>query len=116
MQQTLPIIDWNEVIRITGSKANAIYLLNLLLVNLHKDLEELKMLYHESNWDCLKQKLHKLRGGLSYCGVPRLKNLVIQIESDLKNNVTESIPTLLTQFESEVNLLYKQQPSLETTI
>ena len=65
----------------------------------------MKQLYHQEKHQELKQQIHKLHGALCYCGVPRLKAIVMHLESKLKNNVIDTIPTLLNRLDNEVKCL-----------
>lgn len=49
--------------------------------------------------------LHKLRGGISYCGVPRLKEACIQFDNYLKTAKIDLIPQYYESLLVEFNLL-----------
>ena len=119
----LPIIDWQLGIKLAGNKADvARELLDLFMSTLQKDMQTLRQLDEEKNTMALYQQVHKLHGALCYCGLPRLKMIVAQLETELKSIdlsstplapltpltpliSTEKISRLLNQLHAEVNLL-----------
>lgn len=108
----LPIIDWNQSIKLAGQKEDlAAELISLLIKILPDDVNAIKQLHADQNYSGLLQRIHKLHGAVSYCGTPRLKQLLAFLESQLKSNIMDSLPSLLDQFYSEVNLLLEQHPA-----
>ena len=57
----------------------------------------------------LQQALHRLRGALSYCGLPRLARAVESVEIPLKDSMTE---TSTAQVKPLVTLLYQEIDTL----
>lgn len=103
---TLPIIDREEALKLAGNnQALADDLLALLISNLPADLAAIQAAYAVDNEAELKKQLHKLRGGVAYCGLPRLKNTLMATEARLKNGTSEEVPKLLEQISNEVLLL-----------
>lgn len=108
----LPIIDWELGKKLAGNKKEvAEELLGLLVDTLPEELSAIKRLYQAQNYSLLLQRVHKLHGALCYCGVPRLKRITSFLEIELKNNIISSLPALLDQFEVEVDLLLKNNPT-----
>jgi two-component system sensor histidine kinase BarA len=101
-----PIIDWEQAIKVAGNQKDlAEEILATIVKNLHKDIQRFKQLTKEQNYVELLHQVHKLHGSLCYCGLPRLKTLVARLETDLKNNIMDSLPPLLEQLDTEINLL-----------
>lgn len=104
----LPILDFDLITKFTGNKPDlAQDMLVLLLKNLPKDLALINQLFAQKKYQELKQQLHKLHGALCYCGVPRLKVVVAQCETELKNNTLEKLPTDINLLNSEIDLLFQ---------
>lgn len=59
--------------------------LDLLVKVLPESQENLQQAYDAKDFDSLVKFVHKLHGGVSYCGVPRLKQAVNALESGLKS-------------------------------
>ncbi len=53
----------------------------------------------------LKRSLHKLRGAVSYCGVPRLARAIESLEIELKDNKAEQVTPLLALLHREIETL-----------
>jgi HPt (histidine-containing phosphotransfer) domain-containing protein len=102
----LPAIDWELGKQLAGGKQNlAEDLLTLLLKNLKTDLAEINQHYLDKNYAALTSCVHKLHGAVSYCGTPRLKTLLLHLETQLKIHIMVDLPSLLNQLNAEVNLL-----------
>lgn len=101
-----PVIDWDLSKRLAGNNLkNAKEFLALLAKDLLKELSDIKQSYELNNFEEIKTRIHKLQGALSYCGLPRLKLVTIALENALKKNT--GIPTLMSQFEFEINQVIK---------
>lgn len=102
----LPIIDWQQNIRFAGNQPElAKTFLEMLIKTLPQDVNLILSLYKQQEYSELLQKIHKLHGAVCYCGLPRLKKVLARLESDLKNNIMENLPSLLNQLETEFNLV-----------
>lgn len=107
----LPVIDWEASIKLAGGqKKLAQDLLLLLAKTLPRDTADIKQLAKEENYPELTVRVHKLRGALCYCGLPRLKSLLSLLETRIKNPIMFSLPPLLDQLDVEVNLLLLHYP------
>jgi two-component system sensor histidine kinase BarA len=105
----LPVIDWDQAIRISGQKKElATQILELLIKDLKNDFATIEAAYDAQNYPEMLRLVHKLHGALCYCGVPRLKTVVASIETNIKNNIMESLPFLVSALNTEVNLLLER--------
>lgn len=105
----LEMIDWQEALRLAGhSRALAIELTTRMITSLPGEMTILKTLYNAQNIPGLIQHVHKVRGGLAYTGLSRLKALTATLETDLKNNIMGSLASLISQLDNEVCLLNEQ--------
>lgn len=109
----LPIIDREAGLKLAGNNQElANDLLALLIKNLRTDIASIQTAYTNNHQDELKKQVHKLRGGVAYCGLPRLKNVLIAIETSLKNEKPQDVHDLLNQLNNETTILlshYNQQ-------
>jgi HPt (histidine-containing phosphotransfer) domain-containing protein len=105
---TLPIIDWDLGKKLAGNDMIlARDILAMLIKNLPSDLAKITQLCTEKNYTELRQQIHTLRGAVVYCGTPRLKAVLINMETQLKSSITDTLPELLNQLRTEVNNLNK---------
>ena len=108
---SLPIIDWDLSLKLAGNqRALAEDMLNLLTRDLPTDLERIKLHHNQKDDKKLLQEIHKLHGAVSYCGLPRLKYILAQLESELKNHIMVNLPSLLNQLDTEVIRLLEHFP------
>lgn len=110
--EQLPLIDWEQALKQAGQKKHlAEEILNILLSSLPNELVTIKQLYQAQNYQNLQKQLHHLHGGLCYSGLPRIKTVVAELETALKNNDLELLPSLLDTLDKEVQLLLTRSPS-----
>ena len=90
MEKDSPIIDWELGIRLAGNKRDlAEDLLALFISKLAEELNTIKSLHQSENYPELTQRVHKLHGASCYCGIPRIKRVLAQLETELKNNIMD---------------------------
>jgi two-component system sensor histidine kinase BarA len=105
----LPIIDWELAIKLAGNKREvAEEILGMLLKTLHADISAIQHSFQQQKYHEMGKQLHKLHGALCYCGLPRIKNLVAQMEVNIKNDTINDLSVQLESLNTEVNLLMKQ--------
>ncbi len=81
----LPAIDWKLCIELANNKSTvAREILLLILEQLPLDLRAIRSAQTQKNYVELLRCVHKLHGALCYCGLPRLKNAVLCLETALK--------------------------------
>jgi len=111
----LPVIDWDQATKLVGNKRElAEEILTLLIKNLPNDISMIKKLHQEQHFFPMLSQVHKLHGALCYCGLPRLKTIVAYLETELKNNIMDSLPSRLNQLDTEVKLLLECYPCQNT--
>ena len=109
----LPIIDFELGARLAGNRMDlAQDMLSMLVARLEEDISLIKQVSAEKDYEALISHVHKLHGATCYCGTPRLKAILAALESDLKNNIMVSLPSLLSLLDSEVGLLLEQHARL----
>jgi len=107
--ETMPVIDWEEGIRLAGHKKElARDILNLLTRDLTRDLNIIHELYQSKNYPELGKAVHKLHGAVCYAGTPRLKTVLTALETRLKTNIMDGSSSLFDQLDTEVGRLLEQ--------
>lgn len=110
-QWTPPLIDWEQAVKVAGNNRElAEDIFKGLLRTLPDERAAIKKLYEEQNYPELLQRAHKLHGALCYCGLPRLKSVIENLETELKRNIMVNLPSLLERFDTEVSLLLERCP------
>jgi two-component system sensor histidine kinase BarA len=104
--ENLPIIDWESATRLAGNKRDiAEEILGMLIKNLPQDIAAINESWEEKNYWEMSKHLHKLHGALCYCGLPRLKTVVAQLEMDIKKDLLDGVPMMVDVLNDEVKLL-----------
>jgi two-component system sensor histidine kinase BarA len=105
----LPVIDWEESVRLAGHKKElARDILTMLTRELPHELAEIKAHYQSKNYQELLRTVHKLHGAVCYAGTPRLKTVLATLETHLKTNIMDGSSSLLDQLDTEVNRLLNE--------
>jgi HPt (histidine-containing phosphotransfer) domain-containing protein len=113
----LPIIDWELALKATNNKKElAEEILQLFIKGLPKDVLKIKKLHHEQQYDELLKYTHKLHGAICYCGLPRLKKVVMRMETELKSEIYANLSTLIDHFAAEVSLLLEYHPHSQAKV
>lgn len=99
----LPVIDWELGKKLAGNDMMlAEEMLFLFAKSLPQELESIKIAKDCENPKELLSLLHRLRGAVSYCGLPRLKAAIIDYENQIKLNPIGNNEEAYQDFESEV--------------
>lgn len=102
---SLPIIDWDLGIKLAGKKEIAEEILGFLVSTLAQDNEDIQHLYQQKQFIELKNRVHKLHGAVCYCPTPRLKQVLAQLETDLKTNIMDGLAPHIAELNKEVRLV-----------
>lgn len=102
----LPIIDWEEGIRLAGHKKElARDILNMLARDLPREMNLIHDQFQAKKYQELVKSVHKLHGAVCYTGTPRLKTILAALETHLKSNIMDGSSSLLDQLDTEVSCL-----------
>lgn len=83
--QAFPLIDWKLALqRAAGKPELAQEMLLLLIKSLPQSDKQIRQAITDNDQQVLLHALHKLHGACCYTGVPRLKNLLEALETQLK--------------------------------
>lgn len=88
-------------------------ILPLLIKMLPRELNNLKSAYDNHEYEELSRLIHKLRGALCYCDAPDLRQAAAHLETSLKRNNLNDVPTLFKKVETEIDLLLKNSNTSE---
>lgn len=87
MSEQLPIIDWSQHAQAGGAPDEMSKELLALFIQQLPELEEkLQHAFTSQNPEGLHAVLHRLQGACAYCGLPRLRHMVNNIDHALKQN------------------------------
>jgi CheY-like chemotaxis protein len=79
-------------------------LFEMLIAELPATRHKLQQAYVEKDWNRLRELVHKLLGGISYCNVPALKAAVENLQNQL-HPVSETLPKALENVLNEMDWL-----------
>lgn len=105
--QAVPLIDWEAALMRAAGKADlAQEMLQLLVQSLPQAEQQIEQALTDNDQQLLLHALHKLHGACCYTGVPRLKNLLEALETQLKKGVAiKSLAPELSELEDVIGLL-----------
>jgi two-component system, NarL family, sensor histidine kinase BarA len=86
-------IDWQQCLTLANNNAEiANDLMTLFIADLPVVIKTMKQLLANEDYHGLKDQAHRLHGATCYCGVPRLKIAVQNLEKHLKNDESKKLP------------------------
>ncbi|CAY75458.1 sensor histidine kinase/response regulator [Erwinia pyrifoliae DSM 12163] len=100
-------LDWTMALSQAANKPDLAHDLLQMLVDFLPEVQKLVELYSaENNISALRNIIHKLHGSASYSGVPRMKQLCLQLEQNLRHSedIAASEPELLELLDEMHNV------------
>lgn len=92
------VLDKDLALERAGGNADlARELFSMLLRELPEYRRRIQNLYEAQQYEQLREQIHKLNGAATYCGVPLLKTVVDDFESQLKRGETEGFADSMTK-------------------
>lgn len=86
-------IDWQLCLTLANNNAEiANDLLTLFIADLPSVIQNMTKSFTTEDFHTLKDQAHRLHGATCYCGVPRLKTAVQNLEVHLKNDESKKLP------------------------
>ncbi len=96
-------LDWQECLRLSNNKEDlAKELLAMLKTDLPNFRNDINQALQSNNIQQLQDHTHKLHGACCYCGVPRLKQLTEQLETQIKTHKSDQLASLVKQVDQEI--------------
>lgn len=104
---TVPLIDWPMALqRAAGKPDLAQEMLLLLIKSLPQSAKHIRQAISDNEQQVLLHALHKLHGACCYTGVPRLKNLLETLETQLKKGASiQLLEPELYELEDVIQML-----------
>ncbi len=110
------IYDWQMALKLTGNKPEiAKEMLQQLKSMLPKEKAAIHLCYNNKDYVGLREKVHHLHGAACYCGVPRLKNALHNLETivaqllskpnKMPSNFSDQLATALEKVDLEISAL-----------
>lgn len=85
-----------------GNTELAKKMIGTLIADLDTEVHKLNQYYKTKQWENFEATVHKLRGGISYCGTPRLKEACAKLEDHLHAGYQDLAPLLYKQLLKEI--------------
>ena len=113
-----PLIDWSAALQRSAGKADlAQEMLELLIQSLPHTENQIAQALLDNDQQLLLYALHKLHGACCYTGVPRLKNLLETLETQLKKGASiKALEPELSELEDVLQQLRHADTTLPTNI
>lgn len=113
-QDNLLTIDLNEGINIGGGDIIfAKKMLAMFVENLPGDLSQIESAHNKKDFATLDKLIHKIYGGLCYCGIPKLRNLVGLLQIALKENHLDKVDELMQMIMQECREVVRTWQSMK---
>lgn len=77
----------------------------MLLTSLQRDADAARQAWELEQFDLLLEKVHKIHGACRYCGVPLLRRVVHDFETELKAGGRRQLPDHMRQFVTQIDAL-----------
>lgn len=98
------VIDLQQSIKYMGNETTAREMLTILVDSLlPTEMQKINSCYKNNDLGNMLKAVHKLHGGVSYCGVPKLKKAVKQLEEALKLNQDSKLQELYNILINEID-------------
>ena len=108
---TLVSLDWELAVKRANYNEHAAReLLSEFVIMLPTMILEIQAYQEMSKFNSVHDNVHKLHGACCYTGVPRLKRLCLEIESQFKTDRLDGLELNLDALAEEANLIVKAAP------
>ena len=111
---TVPLIDWHVALqRAAGKPELAQEMLLLLIKSLPQSDKQIRQAITDNDQQVLLHALHKLHGACCYTGVPRLKNVLEALETQLKKGANiKLLEPELYELDDVIQMLLEADTSM----
>ena len=85
-----------------GDKAFVAEMLAMLQKNTLPEIEILKQLVNEKDWEKVRASAHKMKAPIEMLGIPEVSNIIMEIELQTKTQTSlETLPAKVLNLESQ---------------
>lgn len=96
-------IDWGLCVKLANNNPEIAKELLIMLINdLPSAQQEILAAFQKKHYSELQAKVHRLHGATCYCGVTNLKNILADLENQLKNNKTDQLEVRIQNLQTEI--------------
>lgn len=96
--------DWQESLKLSNcNNALAEEILAMFAADLPTFKADILRAYQLNDLEKLSGFIHKLHGGCCYCGVPRLKQILIDMQNAINNHQFTQLSQLMNTFDLEID-------------
>ncbi|MDX2165117.1 MAG: Hpt domain-containing protein [Gammaproteobacteria bacterium] len=107
------IIDLNLGAKLVGKDTVfAKDMITTLVEGFPSELKKLETAYAKQDWATIKDVVHRVKGGVSYCGAPRLQKISATLLDYLHSAKTDDREKLYQDFLSEIHAVEDAYKSL----
>lgn len=107
--EELPIIDWTQEGQLTNDSINFTHELLVMFSNeLPETQVKLNRAYDQQNLTALREILHKLQGACVYCGLLRLKSVIIETNKTIRQTKSLPTPDLFNKLNQELTAVARE--------
>ncbi len=108
-------IDWQLGIEISGNKKNALNMLQILTDDLPNEQTLMEAAIQQNDFKELQFIVHRLYGGICYCGAPSLKKAAAELENIIQSGDRNKILTSYSSLKNEINNLLEEYKKFQET-
>lgn len=109
-ETALPCYDHDEAVKLAGNNDElAQELFQMLIAELPQYKEKIQLALEENNIKELKHFIHKVNGATSYCGVPKLRQAAMELESLIDHNTLDTVPDKVKEVLNNIAELVEYQ-------
>ena len=100
-------VDWQLCLKLNNNNSDSAQeLLRLFLQELPDFQQRIRMANQSRDIVALREVIHKLHGACCYCGVPKLKSIIEQLEAKLRIS-TNRVDALIGDLDQEIDNVIK---------
>lgn len=98
------VVDFKFAVELMNGNESIVHdILKMLVDSFPEELRELDVAREKEDWECVRAIAHKLKGGSSYCGTMRLKDVSTALDRAVKDNQKELFVDLYQKLITEIH-------------
>ncbi|MCH9644228.1 MAG: Hpt domain-containing protein [Gammaproteobacteria bacterium] len=101
--------DWELTLKQCNSKQDlAKDLVDMLRGDLPKTQRAIQAALKKQDTQNIYEEIHKLHGSCAYCGMPKLKKLIVALENEIKQNKISNLNASVKAIDKEIEQVKKE--------